>query len=420
MLVTFQDIVVSVLCFVGIITSTVYLLTIFSKKKWEYSPDPKFRPKISVIVPVWNEGSNNGERIRKTLDSLLHARYPKEKLEIIVVNDGSTDNSLKIINEYKKFGVKVFSYKKSKGKTHAVNLGIKHATGELIAGLDADSFIMPDAFEKIVPVFKDKRVMAAMPSVKIWKPKTILQKIQFQEFLSSVFVLHVQSELGGVPLVSGACTVVRKSFIDKYGPYSTDTMVEDLEMALRIQSHNYVIRHVVSANVYTSGVKTLKAFINQRLRWFYGFIVQMKKYRKLIGTKHGNLGFFILPLSVFYIFLNVFVFSYTIFRLIQNIFKWLREVSLVGISFRHIFDFSFDPFMITIKNTTVLPIVLLLTLGGFMYYIKIVSEENQPILTPFIAFTFTYWVLGPICWMLAIYYYISGKKVKWGPNYFSS
>ncbi|MEM0230947.1 MAG: glycosyltransferase family 2 protein [Candidatus Woesearchaeota archaeon] len=420
MLITFQDVVIGVLCFIGIFTSTVYIVTILSQKKKRHSYDSKFRPKISVIIPVWNEGSNNGERIRKTLDSVLNARYPKDKLEIIVVNDGSTDNSLEIIREYKKFGVKIFSHKKSKGKTQAVNLGISHATGELIMGLDADSFIMPDVFEKIVPVFKDKRVMAAMPSVKIWQPKSLLQKIQFQEFLSSVFVLHIQSSLGGVPLVSGACTVIRKSFIDKHGAYSKDTMVEDLEMALRIQSHHYRIEHVVSANVYTSGVNSLKAFINQRLRWFYGFIVQMKKYKHMFSSKYGDLGFFILPLSVFYIFLNTFVFSYTLFRIVRNLIKWVREVSLVGISFKHLFEFSFDPFLITIKNTTVLPVVLLLVLGAFMYYIKIISEEKQEIFLPFIAFTLTYWILGPICWVLAIYYYISGKTVKWGPNYFAS
>lgn len=419
-MITFQDILIYFLCFIGFFTSLIFLMTIFSDRKKKYALDSSFRPKISIIIPMWNEGAENGKRLRKTIDSVLNSHYPKNKLEIIVVNDGSTDDSLKIANSYKNKGVKVISYKKSHGKTYAINRGLQVATGEFVAGLDADSYMMPDVLEKLVPCFKDKNVMAAIPSIKISNPSSFIQYVQAQEFLSAVFIRHIQSELGGIPLAPGAFTLVRTSFTKKYGYLKTDTMVEDLELSMRIQSEGYLIENVVNANVYTSGVKTLKAFANQRIRWFLGFMIQIKKYKHLLSPKYGNLGVFILPISILYIFLTVFVFCYGMIMFFYNLVKWIKSVSLVGFSLKDLFEFEFDMYYITIDNTTVLPVILFFTLLFFMYYIKIISEEKQGILKPFLFFTFTYWFLGSVCWLISFYYKIAKKKVKWGPNYFSS
>ena len=126
--------------FIGLFVNIFFILTIFSDKK-KHIIDPKFTPKISILIPAWNEGSNNGERLTKTIDSVLNADYPKDKLEIIVINDGSTDDTLKIAESYLLKGVKVFSNKKSMGKVIALNKGLKHSTGQFVASLDADSFI---------------------------------------------------------------------------------------------------------------------------------------------------------------------------------------------------------------------------------------------------------------------------------------
>jgi cellulose synthase/poly-beta-1,6-N-acetylglucosamine synthase-like glycosyltransferase len=409
-----------ILCFVGLFTSFIFFMTILSSSKKKYKLDPNFRPKITIVIPMWNEGAEEGRRLRKTLDSVLNSNYPKNKVEIIVVNDGSTDNSLDIVKPYKKFGIKVISYKKSHGKTYAINQGLKIATGELVAGLDADSYMMPDVLEKLVPCFKDKNVMAAIPSIKIAKSNSIIQQIQSQEFLSATFIRHVQSELGSIPLAPGAFTLVRREFIKKHGALRTDTMVEDLELSLRIQSEGYLIENVVNANVYTSGVKTLKAFANQRLRWFVGFIIQMKRYKHLISRKYGNLGVFILPISIIYIVLTIFVFCYAMIMFVVNSIKWINTINLVGFDLKDFLDFKIDPYYLTLSNTTILPFILFFILLIFMYYIKRVSEEPQGILKPFLLFTFTYWLLGSICWLIALYYYITGKKVRWGPNYFST
>jgi cellulose synthase/poly-beta-1,6-N-acetylglucosamine synthase-like glycosyltransferase len=417
---TLHTIIILILCFLGLFMSTVYFLTFFSPKKKKYYLDLNYTPLVSIIVPIWNEGSAQGERLKKTINSLLECDYPKDKLDIIIVNDGSTDNSLELAKEYEKDGIRVFSNEISQGKTNAINKGMKYAKGEFVAGLDADSFIEKDVIIKLVQCFKDPNVMGAIPSIKIYKPKTILQMIQSQEFLSAVFVRHVQSELGAIPLAPGAFTMIRKTFIDKYGSLNPHTMVEDLEMSMRIQSENYLIENIVDANVYTSGVKTLKAFINQRIRWFYGFIIQVKKYKHLFSAKYGNLGLFIMPASVIFILVAIFMFFYTMIMITYNFVDAIRNFYLIGFSFQDYFDFNTDLFFLNFDNTTVLPLLLLIVAFLFMYYVKKLSHEKQPILIPFIVFMLTYWLIGSLCWVLAIYFYIRKKKVKWGPNYFSS
>ena len=416
--ITISSILIFVATFFGLFVSIFYLLTTFSPNKKEFSKKIKYYPKITIVIPVWNEGSANGERIRKTISSLFNADYPKDKLEIIIVDDGSTDNSLKIAKEYISKGVRVLSNKKSLGKTLAVNKGMKFATGELVAALDADSFIMPDVLKKMIPAFNNPNVMAAIPSIKIWKPKSLLQKIQFVEFLSAVFVRHLQSQLGAVHLAPGAFTLVRKSFLDKYGRLDYKTMVEDLELSLRIQSHNYLIETIVDANVYTSGVKTFKAFERQRLRWFIGFLMQIWDYRRLFNKKYGNLGVFILPISVFFVVLSLVLFVFTVLKSTVDGINLIRDYLLSGINLHTLLEWKFDFFFITISNKTLIPVLLLIITFLFMYYVKKISNEKQHLFWNLILFTFTYWVLGPYCWVKAIIYKVFKIKVKWGPNYF--
>jgi len=403
-----HDLIIYVVSFLGLFISSFYILTLLSSGKKRYRLDPSFTPKVSIIVPVWNEE----KRIKRTLDSLLALDYPN--LEIIVVDDGSTDRSLEIVKGYK---VKVFSHKISKGKTMAINTGMKAATGELVAGLDADSTIESDVLRKLVPCFKNHKVMAAIPSIKIWNPKTFLERIQAQEFLSAVLIRHIQSELGSIPMAPGAFTLVRKEFIDKHGGLSHKTMVEDLELSLRIQSKHYLIENVIDANVYTGGVKTFKAFYSQRLRWFYGFLIQIWRYRRLFDVKYGNLGVFILPFSILFIALTLLIFSYSFIMAAYNTFRWISDILLVGFDFT--FEPNLDPFFFIVDNTTLIPFMLLFIALGLSYYIKRASDERQGILLNFVLFSMTYWFLGALSWFQAIYYYIRKKRIRWGPNYFS-
>ena len=280
-------ILVYIVIYLSLFFTLVYFINFFENKRKLKNPKPKKFPKVSIIVPVFNEE----ETIAKTLTSLLNLRYPKNKLEIFVVDDGSTDKTYDIAKSFKKKGVVVLK-KKNSGKSDSINYALKRASGELAGALDADSFVMPDALEKVVGYFENPRVMAVTPSIKIWKPHNIFQRMQFIEFLASSFMRKVMSFLGGVPFTPGPFTIYRISFFKKHGFYDTSTLTEDTELALRIESHKYIIENAIDVNVYTVGVPTFKGLLSQRIRWYRGMLDNFWNYRHMFSKRYGNLGLF--------------------------------------------------------------------------------------------------------------------------------
>ena len=128
------------------------------------SPEDKgYKPKLSVVIPAYNEA----KEIPKCIESILALNYPKDKIEIIVVDDGSKDNTLEIAQGYEKIGVKVFT-KKNEGTAAATkNYGIKKATGDIIATLDGDSYVHPEAVNNMINYFNDDSVMHAVTAITL-------------------------------------------------------------------------------------------------------------------------------------------------------------------------------------------------------------------------------------------------------------
>ena len=117
--------------FVGIF----YLITLFENREKISDPKAKRFPKISIIVPAYNEAKT----LRGALESLLQLNYPKDQFEIIMVDDGSIDNTFKIAQEFSQ--VRSFT-KENGGKGSAINFGLKKVQGEFVVVLDADSFVI--------------------------------------------------------------------------------------------------------------------------------------------------------------------------------------------------------------------------------------------------------------------------------------
>ena len=179
----FGIILMYVVAYFGLFTAIFFLLTMFENKKELKNPKPKKLPTVTIVVPAYNEEKT----ISKTLQSLLNLNYPKNKLEIIAVDDGSTDNTYKAAKQFTSQGVKVYK-KKNTGKADSLNFALKKSKGELFAALDADSFANPDCLKKMIGYFNDPKIMAVTPSLKVYKPKNMLQKIQYVEYLIGIFL----------------------------------------------------------------------------------------------------------------------------------------------------------------------------------------------------------------------------------------
>ena len=133
--------------------------------------DPKSKkfPSISILIPAFNEEKTIADAIK----SCLRLNYPKRKLRIIVIDDGSRDNTYNIAKSFEKTGIVKVLRKRNGGKASALNFGLKHCKSELIMTLDADSEIHPDSLKTCLGYFSDPKLAILTPSVLIKKPKNV-------------------------------------------------------------------------------------------------------------------------------------------------------------------------------------------------------------------------------------------------------
>jgi cellulose synthase/poly-beta-1,6-N-acetylglucosamine synthase-like glycosyltransferase len=143
-------------------------------------------PFVTITIPAYNEQ----ESLPWTVQSVLDLDYPKEKYELLIVDDGSTDKTAHIAQEIMtknpSYHIRLIS-QKNQGKGGALNNALHQAQGTYFVCLDADSFVAPDALTKMLPHFADIRVAAVLPALKIHNPQNKLEKLQWYEYIINMF-----------------------------------------------------------------------------------------------------------------------------------------------------------------------------------------------------------------------------------------
>jgi cellulose synthase/poly-beta-1,6-N-acetylglucosamine synthase-like glycosyltransferase len=377
--------------FVGlffVITFTLLYITNrerFGKKEGRLS----FEPKISVIIPAYNEE----KCIEQCIESVLRADYPKEKLEIIVIDDGSEDGTYEKAKKYEKEGVRVYR-KKNSGKADTLNFGIKLAKGGIIAPLDADSYIMPYSIRRMLAHF-DENTMAVASAVKVRGARNLLEEIQRIEYLFALFSRTLAKFFDGIQVTPGPFSMFRKEVFEKIGGFDTKSLVEDQEIALRMQKHNYRISCSIDTDVYTEIPGTFRALMKQRTRWQRGGFWNVVKYAHLINPKYGDFGVFVLPFSVFGYFVLL-------------VWAALTTASFLDRGGGLYFHFlGFEQFFLELNALHLLTVFTLLIIGCWLYFSirNIFREEVNPLMIA--AYLLVYPVLITVFWFSAFY-----KEVK--------
>ncbi len=364
-------------------------------------------PSVTVVVPVWNEEKT----VAKTVDSLLALNYPKDKLDIFVVDDGSTDNTWNIVQKYKDNPQVKLHHKENGGKHTAVNYAIERSHTELFGCLDADSTVDGDTLKKIACRFEDLETMAVTPAMKISNPTTLIQLAQSSEYIFGILIKKVMGLMGAIHVMPGPFTIFRRSLFDKIGLFRKAHHTEDMEITFRMQMHRLKIDNVHTAWVYTTGPNTIKKLYKQRLRWTYGFLQNVRDYKFLFfNRKYGNLGFLTLPAILILIFGVLFSMFFLLYRVIRFIVQKIVEWETVGFVRPH-FEFSF--FYISTKLHIFLALfVFLFTILLFMGALYIAEEKVRP--TKAMVFYFILFPLISPFWVLkSIYNSILSKKVSW-------
>lgn len=262
-------------------------------------------PSVSVCIPAWNEEVG----IVKTIRSVLATNYPK--LEVVIINDGSTDSTHKRISQFisdyqaqAQQGAQLkYLHLKNGGKAKALNAALEHVSGEIVITVDADSVMDTQAIRNMVNRFTDSKVAAVAGNVIISNKKKPIEWMQQMEYLYGFFFKRTDALFNSVYIIGGAAAAYRREVLQAVGGFDHEIITEDIEMSTRILAHGYQTRYAPDAVIYTEGPSDLKSLGHQRLRWKYGRILTFIKHRKLffsLRKKHNPyLTCLILPLAVY-------------------------------------------------------------------------------------------------------------------------
>ncbi len=258
-----------------------------------------FTPGVSVIVPAYNEE----KVIVQTITSLLNQQYAGE-LEIVVVDDGSSDETALICQEAYGRHSRVIVYKKENGgKASALNFGISHARHEVVIGLDADTVFDEDTVAKLVQPLQDPNVAAVAGNAKVGNRINLVTRWQALEYVTSQNLdRRAFSLLDCITVVPGAVGAWRRSAVLEVGGFQEDTLAEDQDLTLAMRRAGYSVEYADGAVAYTEAPDTLRGLARQRFRWSFGTLQCAWKHRDaFFRTKYGSLGWVALP--------NVFLFQ---------------------------------------------------------------------------------------------------------------
>ncbi|WP_092925212.1 glycosyltransferase [Romboutsia hominis] len=284
-------------------------------------------PFVSILVPAHNEGKVIG----KTVESLLLLDYPIDKMELIVINDNSSDNSKEILenikNRYRNYNFTIINTDNitgGKGKSNALNIGYQISKGEYIAIYDADNTPEKTALRYLIQtIVKDEKLGAVIGKFRTRnKHKNILTKFINIETLSFQWIAQAgRKQLLGLCTIPGTNFVLRRSTIEKLGGWDTKAIAEDTEISFRIYKMGQRITYVPQSVTWEQEPETVNVWIKQRTRWVKGNIYVLVKYiTNLFKGKQNRVLFDILYFfSVYFLFLTSVVLSDIIF--ILGIFK---------------------------------------------------------------------------------------------------
>lgn len=250
------------------------------------------RHSVSIIVPAYNEEVN----AVKTVKNLLLQDYTG--IEIIFVDDGSKDNTYKVVAGAFAQNDKVHVITKPNGgKASALNLGISYAKSEFVVCIDADTQLMPDAVSQMMKYFSTDDIGAVAGNVKVGNNKNLLTQWQSIEYTTAQnFDRRAFDLINAITVVPGAIGAFRKEAIEKAGGFAIDTLAEDCDLTIRILRNGYVVRNCTEAIAVTEAPETLGQFMKQRFRWSYGVMQSFWKNRDAcFNPRYKGLGMVALP-----------------------------------------------------------------------------------------------------------------------------
>ncbi len=394
--------------FISLYMLSFFLILYFkNKNQFFYYPKPKKNYEVSFIVPAYNEESTIGD----TIQHIFNIDYKIK--EVIVINDCSTDNTRKIIeNLLKKYSnLKLINNEKNLGKAGSLNKGWKTATGELIAVVDADSFPQKDSLKKMVGFFDDEDVGAVTCPVLVRNKNKFWEKLQAIEYIAISFGRKLLEYVDSIYVTPGPLALYRKKALEDIDGFDEDNMTEDIEATWHLAHNGWKRKMSLSAGVTSEVPTKINVWWKQRRRWNVGGLQCIQKYKKVIGKK-GMLGIFIIPFFIINLFLGLVGLS---------IFFYLLSTRIISNYLLTKYSIIADTPLITLNEFYITPSILnylgiFLFLFGLLFVLftlsilneKIKKKENLLNIPFYLIF---YLVLYPFIMINSLWHFAKRKRV---------
>ena len=403
----FTEIFYLITSFIGVYLSMVWLIVYFKNRKTLLdSPKQNRMPPVTFLIPAYNEERH----IAKCIKSLQNLDYPKGRLKIIVINDGSTDKTAQIA---KNLGVRVITKKNEGSKAAAMNYGLKFVKTELVACMDADSFATSDYLKKAVRHFDRNDIGAVASTVKVDKVTTLVSKIQWVEYLMSVVFRKLFALLDCQFVVPGPGGIYRTKVLRKIGDFETDNLTEDMEMALRLQVNGYRMGNCMDAFVYTACPEDFGSLFKQRMRWYRGYLENFSKYSKMfLNPKFGNFGMFFFPSTIIWIAVVIMLFVVQVGSMVSDSIKSFIFWSLINYNIQ-LPNFGFDIFGI---DSLFMALTIATVVGLTLSVIGIMTGGHDNVKGRkffYVIYILAYPILFALFWFCAFMLHVFKAKGKW-------
>ena len=270
---------------------------IYEAKKPANITKARVYPKISFLIPTYNEESV----ILRKLLNLEDVVYPKEKMEVVLVDSGSNDNTIQIVQIFVNKNPEMFRLlvqSQRFGKASALNYAVQHCQGDIVIMTDADAILDKNAAEKIVENFNDPIIGAVTGKLFILNSdQSSITKLEKSYRSIYEFIRMGESNLDSTPIFNGPITAFRRELFDDL---KSDTVTDDIEICIRIREKGYRAVYEPTAIAYEYAPTSLKSRMKQKSRRAQGAIQSIFRHRRLLfNWKYGKYGLVIFPCEFF-------------------------------------------------------------------------------------------------------------------------
>ena len=247
---------------------------------------------VTVLIPAFNEE----KVIVTTIERILASDYPN--LDVLVIDDGSKDHTAYIARSHfrNEPRVEVISIPNG-GKANALNVGLANARGAVVVALDADTQFEKTTISRLVRWFTDPAIGAVAGNAKVGNRINMITRWQALEYIvAQNLERRALSALDTLTVVPGAVGAWRRDVLQEIGGFPADTLAEDQDLTIAIQTQGYRVHFDSTALAWTEAPATVRGLAKQRFRWAYGTLQCLWKYRRItFNPSYGELGLVALP-----------------------------------------------------------------------------------------------------------------------------